>query len=321
MRERYNLPNDPTGIDGIYETHDGSHVAYQVKYRQKANLTFAEVAPFLGITEAFADRVIFTNASTLSNKAIVRTRWFSKDHFYGLSANSLSQIKAWLKEKPAPIVRATPDPKFQVQALTDIKDALNKHDRTTVVMACGTGKTLVSLWAAEQAKPKTVLVLVPSLTLLQQTLREWSEHTASWRIRVNLDRAIEIAVSAHKGQVDKSGAPYILHPLRIMFSLRTEEEKIVGVLHDVVEDSDWSFEDLIKEGFSNAVITGLRSVTEVEGEDYDAFILRACSDPIGRNVKIADVTDNLDIKRIDEPSQRDFERLKKYRRALKVLQT
>jgi (p)ppGpp synthase/HD superfamily hydrolase len=138
---------------------------------------------------------------------------------------------------------------------------------------------------------------------------------------VNLDRAIEIAVSAHKGQVDKSGAPYILHPLRIMFSLKTEEEKIVGVLHDVVEDSDWSFEDLIKEGFSDAVITGLRSVTEVEGEDYDAFILRACSDPIGRNVKIADVTDNLDIKRIDEPSQRDFERLKKYRRALKVLQT
>jgi hypothetical protein len=138
---------------------------------------------------------------------------------------------------------------------------------------------------------------------------------------VSLDRAIEIVVSAHKGPVDKSGAPYILHPLRIMFSLRTEEEKIVGVLHDVVEDSDWSFEDLIKEGFSDAVITGLRSVTEVEGEDYDAFILRACSGLIARNVKIADVTDNLDIKRIDEPPQHDFERLKKYRRALKVLQT
>jgi len=138
---------------------------------------------------------------------------------------------------------------------------------------------------------------------------------------MNLERAIEIAVAAHKGQVDKAGSPYILHPLRIMFSLKSEEEKIVGILHDVVEDSDWSFEDLKKEGFSENVIGGLKSVTKFEGEDYDAFIKRAYSDPIGRNVKIADVTDNLDIKRIDEISERDFERLKKYRRALKFLQT
>ena len=81
---------------------------------------------------------------------------------------------------------------------------------------------------------------------------------------MNLERAIEIAVSAHKGQVDKSGAPYILHPLRIMFSLKSEEEKIVGILHDVVEDSDWSFEDLIKEGYSENVIRGLKSVTKIE---------------------------------------------------------
>ena len=69
LREAYKLPKDGTGIDGIYETHDGSQVAYQVKYRQKQQLTFAEVAPFLGITERFSDRVIFTNAATLSDKA------------------------------------------------------------------------------------------------------------------------------------------------------------------------------------------------------------------------------------------------------------
>ena len=177
MRERYNLPADATGIDGIYETHDGSHVAYQVKYRQKRNLTYAEVAPFLGITESFADRVIFTNASTLSDKASVRTRWFSSEAFNALSAGAFSLIEAWLKEKPAPILRATPDPRYQVQALADIDETLKKHDRATVVMACGTGKTLVALWAAERANPQTVLVLLPSLTLLQQTLREWSEQT------------------------------------------------------------------------------------------------------------------------------------------------
>jgi predicted helicase len=179
LRERYKLPNDVTGIDGIYETHDGSKVAYQVKYRQKQQLTFAEVAPFLGITEQFSDRVIFTNAATLSDKAVVRTRWVNREVFRTLSPDALSAIEAWLKQKPLPIVRAKPDPNYQVDALADIKAALAKQDRATVVMACGTGKTLVSLWAAEQEAPKTVLVLVPSLTLLKQTLLEWSEQT-SW---------------------------------------------------------------------------------------------------------------------------------------------
>ena len=177
LRERYKLPSDATGIDGIYETHDGSHIAYQVKYRQKQQLTFAEVAPFLGITEQFSDRVIFTNAARLSHKALVRTRWVSADVFRDLSPDALGSIEAWIKVKPTRVVKAKPDPSYQVQALTDIKETLAKHDRATAVMACGTGKTLVALWAAEQEAPKTVLVLVPSLTLLQQTLREWSEQT------------------------------------------------------------------------------------------------------------------------------------------------
>jgi superfamily II DNA or RNA helicase len=177
LRDRYNLPNDPTGIDGIYETHDGSHVAYQVKYRQKDQLTFAEVAPFLGITERFSDRVIFTNAVRLSRKAVVRTRWVSANIFRALSPDALSSIEAWLKVEPLPVVRAKPDSSYQVQALADIKETLTTHDKATAVMACGTGKTLIALWAAEQEVPKTVLVLVPSLTLLQQTLLEWSEQT------------------------------------------------------------------------------------------------------------------------------------------------
>ena len=179
MRERYNLPNDGTGIDGIYEIHDGSHVAYQVKYRKNHNLTFAEVSPFLGITEKFSDRVIFTNASKLSNKAVARTRWYSNEAFNALGEAQFKKIEAWLKEKPAPITKATPDPSYQVQTLSDIDATFKKNARATVVMACGTGKTLLALWAAEQAKPKTVLVLLPSLTLLQQTLHEWSEQN-SW---------------------------------------------------------------------------------------------------------------------------------------------
>ena len=94
LRERYNLPNDPTGIDGIYETHNGTHVVYQVKYRQKQQLTFAEVAPFLGITEKFSDRVIFTNAARLSHKAVARTRWVSADMFRHSVARCFEQHRS-----------------------------------------------------------------------------------------------------------------------------------------------------------------------------------------------------------------------------------
>ena len=126
--------------------------------------------------------MIFTNASSLSDKAAVRTRWYSGEVFNALKPTHFGQIEGWLKKKPAPLVRAVPDPSYQTQVLTDIVATLKDNTRATVVMACGTGKTLVALSATEQAKPKTVLVLLPSLMLLQQTLREWSLHT-SWGSR------------------------------------------------------------------------------------------------------------------------------------------
>ena len=138
---------------------------------------------------------------------------------------------------------------------------------------------------------------------------------------MNLERAIEIAVEAHKGVFDKGGNPYILHPLRVMFSLEKEAEKIVGVLHDVVEDAeDWDFERLEKEGLSAEILDGLRSVTKItEDEDYDEFIKRCLTNDIGRAVKVADIRDNLDVNRIETLSEKDLKRLNKYKRSLKVL--
>jgi (p)ppGpp synthase/HD superfamily hydrolase len=135
---------------------------------------------------------------------------------------------------------------------------------------------------------------------------------------MNLERAIEIAVEAHKGVVDKGGNPYVLHPLRMMFAVSNEEEKIVAVLHDVIEDAaGWEFERLEKEGFSAIVIDALRSVTKItEDEDYDAFVERAMSNPIGRQVKISDIKDNLDVTRIGELTEKDMKRLNKYKKAL-----
>lgn len=135
----------------------------------------------------------------------------------------------------------------------------------------------------------------------------------------SLEKAIAIAARAHEGQVDKAGMPYILHPLRVMMAVRTSEERIVAVLHDVLEDTDVSLDDLRAQGFSERVLTALGSVTKREGEEYPEFVQRAIADPIGRRVKLADLLDNSDLSRIPNPTPRDLERMKRYRRAIAAI--
>ncbi len=137
-----------------------------------------------------------------------------------------------------------------------------------------------------------------------------------------LARAIEIAVAAHAGQTDKVGAPYILHPLRVMHSLTSEDERIVGVLHDVVEDCpDWPMNRLRAEGFSDTVLAALASVTKLsEDEDYVSFIARCATNSIGKGVKRADFLDNLDVTRLPAVTEKDAKRLNKYLRALAQLE-
>ena len=135
-----------------------------------------------------------------------------------------------------------------------------------------------------------------------------------------LKKAIEIATEAHQGQFDKAGRDYIGHPLRVMEMGKTEEEKIVGVLHDVIEDTDWTFEKLAEEGFSDEVIAALRCVTKIsENENYDDFIDRVKKNPLAAAVKINDLTDNMDIRRLPYLSDKDVKRLKKYLKAYKKL--
>ena len=135
-----------------------------------------------------------------------------------------------------------------------------------------------------------------------------------------LERAIEIATEAHRGQLDKAGEDYIGHPLRVMAMGRSVDEKIVGVLHDVVEDSAWTFEMLETEGFSAEVIEALRYVTKLsDNEPYDKFIARVKGNPLAVAVKLNDLTDNMDIRRLPYLSDKDVKRLKKYLKAYKQL--
>src|SRR5215470_12211882 len=136
-----------------------------------------------------------------------------------------------------------------------------------------------------------------------------------------IERAIAIAAEAHTGQVDKAGAPYMLHPLRMMLRMASNDERIVAVLHDVCKDCPgWTMERLRSEGFPEHLIEALRSVTKRDGEDYEDFVRRAAANRIGRRVKLADLHDNCDLSRIAAPSERDFERIDKYRRAIDLIE-
>ena len=132
-----------------------------------------------------------------------------------------------------------------------------------------------------------------------------------------LDKAIHIAARMHEGQKDKGGQPYILHPLRVMNEVEGETAKICAVLHDVVEDTGITFDDLSKEGFSEDVIEVLDALTKRENEEYDDFISRVLENKTACIVKLADLKDNLDLNRLPSVTEEDFRRMEKYEAAEK----
>jgi len=133
---------------------------------------------------------------------------------------------------------------------------------------------------------------------------------------MTLATAISIATEAHAGQVDKYGAPYIAHVMRVMQLGKTDDERIVGVLHDVVEDTSWTFEQLIEKGLSPHLVEALRCVTKLsDDEDYDHFIDRIIPNRLACLVKLNDLTDNMDLRRVPELTEKDVPRFNKYLKA------
>jgi superfamily II DNA or RNA helicase len=231
VRKSLNLPGDSKGIDGVYEDASGNIIPYQVKYRtDKETLPYGEVSSFLGITEeSLKDRVIFTNARNLAADITKRKglRSFKAAQFHSLTEEDFNRIHAWLSDKKPTFKRWSPQP-HQKEAIEKITAALKETDRTTAVMACGTGKTLVALWAAEAQDPKTVLVLVPSLALLSQTLPDWCKQT-SWGERF---RYLCVCSDA---SVDRSAKEdeYALKQSDLEFSVTTDAK----VVKDFVSDN------------------------------------------------------------------------------------
>ena len=138
-----------------------------------------------------------------------------------------------------------------------------------------------------------------------------------------LERAIAFALQKHQGQTDKAGKPYILHPLRLVVTMTTDDERVAAVLHDVVEDTDATFDDLVTLGVSDETLSALRLLTHDDGdgteENYFAYIGRIKGNSIARSVKLADLADNLNVNRLPKITERDAARLSKYLRAKEIL--
>lgn len=129
------------------------------------------------------------------------------------------------------------------------------------------------------------------------------------------DLTLRIAIRAHEGQRDKSGREYVTHPIRVAERCKDPRAKIVALLHDTIEDTDVTTEYLRSQGFPEEIIDGILSVTKQEGENYEDFVLRAARNPLGKEVKQADLEDNMDIRRLKEITDEDVARLRKYLRA------
>lgn len=136
-----------------------------------------------------------------------------------------------------------------------------------------------------------------------------------------LEKAIVIAARAHAGQFDKAGNEYILHPLRVMFSVTDPLERMAAILHDVVEDSEITLKNLRDEGFDEDVVKAVDALTKRAGENRMDAAKRAAENSIAIRVKIADVTDNMDLTRIANPTEKDHMRLKEYTQVKKFLES
>jgi superfamily II DNA or RNA helicase len=231
IRKALNLPNDSKGIDGVYEDQAGNYIPYQVKYRTNmVTLPYGEISEFLGITEkSLQDRLIFTNARKLSIDVANRTgvRSVRADKFNELTETDFKGIHAWLTGKKVEPSKRWDPQTHQREAIKKITAGLKEADRTTAVMACGTGKTLVALWAAEAQQPKTVLVLVPSLALLSQTLPDWCKQT-SWGERFRYLCVCSDASVDREAQQDG----YTFKKEDLEFSVTTDPKVVKGFLAD-----------------------------------------------------------------------------------------
>ena len=133
------------------------------------------------------------------------------------------------------------------------------------------------------------------------------------------EKAYEIAKRAHLGQVDKAGEDYIKHPQKVASFVKSDEEKVVAYLHDVIEDTELTLEDLHEYEFSKEVIEAVDIITKKKGEDYQSYLNSVKKNKLARAVKLADLRHNSDLTRLTKVTEKDIERKEKYQKAIDFL--
>jgi len=181
LQQRLRLPLKDMGIDGVFVTTSDDTACYQVKFRSgRPSLTWSELSTFFGLAEVGVQRLVFTNCEDIASVAEERQGavFVRGSDLDCLTVEDFQVIEAWLAGSAAPKKKKPPLP-HQDAALKDILNGLTRNPRATALMACGSGKTLIALWTAERLNARTVLVLLPSLALVRQTLHEWL-HQTNW---------------------------------------------------------------------------------------------------------------------------------------------
>ena len=141
-----------------------------------------------------------------------------------------------------------------------------------------------------------------------------------FRIMSNLATALLIAAQAHNGQTRRNNLPYLLHPFRVMLRMGSEEEMIIAILHDVIEDTDVTIDDLRAQGFNEDILEAIDLLTKKDGVDYAAYLETVAANPLARRVKIADLCDNMNVREIPDLQESDLKRLDKHHKALRKLE-
>ena len=221
IRERFALAQREVGVDGVFETHLGDYHAYQAKFRtDRPSLTWDELSTFMGLTDQIAERVVITNCDELSSVLSDRRGFYAirGSDLDRLQAEEFEAIRNWLAGAIVEHTRKTPLPRQQ-DALDAIVKTLTEHDRATLLMPCGTGKTLVALWAAEQLGSKKILVLVPSLALISQTLHAWLKET-QWH------NPSFLCVCSDPTVTSRAEDTLALHQADVDFPVTTEHEAV-----------------------------------------------------------------------------------------------
>ncbi|MGA1349339.1 MAG: FG-GAP-like repeat-containing protein [Burkholderiaceae bacterium] len=220
IRQKLGIPSGTKGIDGVYEDRISDFVPYQAKFRSSNEPSFKDTSSFFRITEGWrGQRLLITNRPTVDKDARTRCSSLVRHHFEQyLTPQRFVEIEKWLDGSIARSPRIKPR-KDQESAFLKITDELRRASRATAVMAFGTGKTLVSVWAAEKQNPKTVLVLVPSLSLMTQTVPEWCQQS-KWAEKLQF-----ICVCSDKSVVsEEDGAD--VPPGEAGFPVTTERREI-----------------------------------------------------------------------------------------------